>query len=79
MASTTPAELAERCLPIELLVTDIDGVMTDGKIVLDDRGIETKNFHVRDGLAISIWHKAANKRQFSQVARLPPSSCEQPA
>jgi 3-deoxy-D-manno-octulosonate 8-phosphate phosphatase (KDO 8-P phosphatase) len=58
MSLRSPAELAERCQPIELLVTDVDGVMTDGKIVLDDRGIETKYFHVRDGLAFSLWHKA---------------------
>ena len=30
---------------------EVDGVMTDGKIVLDNHGIETRNFHVRDGLA----------------------------
>ena len=58
MSLRSPAELAERCQPIELLVTDVDGVMTDGKIVLDDRGIEIKHFHVRDGLAFSLWHKA---------------------
>ena len=58
MSLRSPADLAERCQPIELLVTDVDGVMTDGKIVLDDRGIETKHFHVRDGLAFSLWHKA---------------------
>jgi 3-deoxy-D-manno-octulosonate 8-phosphate phosphatase (KDO 8-P phosphatase) len=58
MSLRSPADLAERCQPIELLVTDVDGVMTDGKIVLDDRGIETKSFHVRDGLAFSLWHKA---------------------
>jgi 3-deoxy-D-manno-octulosonate 8-phosphate phosphatase (KDO 8-P phosphatase) len=58
MGLRSPAELAERCQPIELLVTDVDGVMTDGKIVLDDRGIETKNFHVRDGMAFTLWHKA---------------------
>src|SRR5262245_57928413 len=58
MGLKSPAELAERCRSIELLVTDVDGVMTDGRIILDDRGIETKNFHVRDGLAFSLWHKA---------------------
>ena len=58
MSSKSLADLSERCQPIELLVTDVDGVMTDGKIVLDNRGIETKNFHVRDGLAFSLWHKA---------------------
>jgi 3-deoxy-D-manno-octulosonate 8-phosphate phosphatase (KDO 8-P phosphatase) len=58
MGFRSPAELAERCQSIELLVTDVDGVMTDGTIVLDNHGIETKNFHVRDGLAFSLWHKA---------------------
>jgi 3-deoxy-D-manno-octulosonate 8-phosphate phosphatase (KDO 8-P phosphatase) len=61
MALNSPAELAERCQPIELLVTDVDGVMTDGRIVLDDRGVETKHFHVRDGLAFSLWHKAGKQ------------------
>ncbi len=54
-------ELTERCQPIELLVTDVDGVMTDGKIVLADPGIETKYFHVRDGLAFSLWHRAGKQ------------------
>lgn len=58
MALESPAKLAERCQPIELLVSDVDGVMTDGYIILDDHGNETKHFHVRDGLAFSIWHKA---------------------
>jgi 3-deoxy-D-manno-octulosonate 8-phosphate phosphatase (KDO 8-P phosphatase) len=58
MSLRSMADLAERCQPIELLVTDVDGVMTDGKIVLDDRGIESKNFYVRDGLAFSLWHRA---------------------
>jgi 3-deoxy-D-manno-octulosonate 8-phosphate phosphatase (KDO 8-P phosphatase) len=58
MGLKSPAELTELCRPIELLVTDVDGVMTDGRIVLDDCGIETKHFHVRDGMAFSLWHKA---------------------
>ena len=61
MGLNSPAELAERCQAIELLVTDVDGVMTDGKIVLDDHGVETKHFHVRDGLAFSLWHKAGKQ------------------
>ncbi len=42
---------------IELLCLDVDGVMTDGGIVLDDRGAETKRFHVRDGTGIRIWKR----------------------
>jgi len=37
---------------IKLIVFDVDGVLTDGGIYLDDRGIELKRFHVRDGFAI---------------------------
>jgi 3-deoxy-D-manno-octulosonate 8-phosphate phosphatase (KDO 8-P phosphatase) len=55
------AELAERCAPIELLVLDVDGVLTDGVIALDDRGVETKHFHVRDGTAIHLWRKAGKR------------------
>ncbi len=37
---------------IKLLVFDVDGVLTDGSIVVDDHGVESKRFHVRDGFAI---------------------------
>ena len=37
---------------IKLIVFDVDGVLTDGGIYVDDRGIEMKRFHVRDGFAI---------------------------
>ena len=48
----------ERCQPIELILSDVDGVLTDGHIVLDNQGIETKKFHVRDGMGIRLWQKA---------------------
>ena len=37
---------------IRLVVFDVDGVLTDGSIIIDDRGIESKRFHVHDGFAI---------------------------
>ncbi len=42
---------------IELLLMDVDGVLTDGGIVLDDHGVESKQFSVRDGWAIARWRK----------------------
>ena len=33
---------------------DVDGVMTDGRIIMDDAGHELKNFNVRDGHGIKI-------------------------
>ncbi|GMT42638.1 MAG: hypothetical protein IEMM0002_1049 [bacterium] len=39
---------------IKIIILDVDGVMTDGKIIVNDDGVESKNFHVRDGLAIAL-------------------------
>src|ERR1700719_209451 len=61
MVLQAPADLAARCRPIELLVADVDGVLTDGVIALDDQGVETKCFHVRDGMAYSVWHRAGKQ------------------
>jgi 3-deoxy-D-manno-octulosonate 8-phosphate phosphatase (KDO 8-P phosphatase) len=58
MGQPSSADLAARCAAIELLAVDVDGVLTDGVIVVDDRGVESKHFHVRDGLAYSLWHRA---------------------
>lgn len=51
------AEIEARCAAIELLAVDVDGVLTDGRIIVDDHGFESKNFHVRDGLGFALWHK----------------------
>ncbi|HEX7226408.1 MAG TPA: HAD hydrolase family protein [Candidatus Binatia bacterium] len=43
---------------IKLLLLDVDGVLTDGRIILDDRGVETKQFDVRDGQGIVLLMRA---------------------
>jgi len=53
--------LAQRCAAIELLVMDVDGVLTDGRIVYSDRGEELKAFHVRDGSGIKLWLKQGKR------------------
>ncbi|MGE3109089.1 MAG: KdsC family phosphatase [Phycisphaerales bacterium] len=40
---------------VELLVLDVDGVLTDGSIYLNDDGRETKRFNVRDGFGLRLW------------------------
>ena len=42
---------------IKLIVLDVDGCLTDGKIIYSSNDVETKNFNVKDGLAISSWIK----------------------
>lgn len=46
--------LKEKLARVKLLLLDVDGVLTDGRIVHDDAGVETKRFHVRDGLGIRL-------------------------
>ena len=40
---------------IKLIVLDVDGCLTDGKIIYDANGVESKQFNVKDGLAIASW------------------------
>lgn len=56
-----PLALADRLRLIRLLVLDVDGVLTDGVIALDDQGVESKNFYVRDGSAIALWRRSGGK------------------
>ena len=51
-------KIAERCQPIELILSDVDGVLTDGAVIFNNQGIETKQFHIRDGSGIKLWQRA---------------------
>lgn len=44
--------LRERAARIRMLVLDVDGVLTDGKLYFDHAGNESKAFNARDGLGI---------------------------
>ena len=46
---------------IKMLVLDVDGVLTDGRIIVDERGRETKNFNVLDGMGIVLWRQSGGK------------------
>lgn len=39
---------------VKLLILDVDGVLTDGRIVIDDAGLESKQFDVKDGHGLKI-------------------------
>ncbi len=51
-------KLPDLCRPIELILSDVDGVLTDGGIWYDNQGVELKAFHIRDGLGIKLWQRA---------------------
>ena len=44
-------------MSIKLIVLDVDGTLTDGKITYSQNGDEIKSFCVKDGLAITSWIK----------------------
>jgi 3-deoxy-D-manno-octulosonate 8-phosphate phosphatase (KDO 8-P phosphatase) len=46
--------LRDKLKKIRLLILDVDGVLTDGRIIMDDDGCETKHFDVRDGHGIKL-------------------------
>ncbi len=54
-------ELAMRASALELLLLDVDGVLTDGSIFYADDGAELKRFHVRDGSGLKLWHSAGKR------------------
>lgn len=48
----------QRATRIRLIAFDIDGVMTDGGLIYNDAGVESKNFNVQDGLGIKFAQRA---------------------
>jgi YrbI family 3-deoxy-D-manno-octulosonate 8-phosphate phosphatase len=54
-------KVAQRCQAIELVLSDVDGVLTDGRVIINNQGIETKQFHIRDGLGIRLWQRCGGR------------------
>ena len=46
---------------IELLVLDVDGVLTDGRVFIHSDGGESKGFNILDGHGIRMWQRAGLK------------------
>ena len=53
--------LNQRCRQIETILSDVDGVLTDGRITLDNRGNETKRFNNQDGMGIKLWQSTGRR------------------
>ena len=50
--------LLEICRSIRLILSDVDGVLTDGGIIYDETGRELKRFNARDGFGIRLWERS---------------------
>ncbi len=61
---TSPANaeaLRDRLARVQLLLLDVDGVLTDGGVTWTNDGIEQKTFSIRDGLGIRLWQQAGGR------------------
>jgi YrbI family 3-deoxy-D-manno-octulosonate 8-phosphate phosphatase len=53
--------LADTCYQIELILSDVDGVMTDGGIHVLEDGSQMVTFHIRDGMGVRLWREAGGR------------------
>lgn len=59
-----PVELIERLRPLKLLLMDVDGTLSDGRLEYNAQGVESKSFDVRDGFGITLAHLGGLKTGF---------------
>ncbi len=52
-----PENVLKKASRIKFLLLDVDGVLTDGRIIIDSNGIEIKHFNVLDGMGIKLLQK----------------------
>jgi 3-deoxy-D-manno-octulosonate 8-phosphate phosphatase (KDO 8-P phosphatase) len=51
-------DLSAKAAKVKLILLDVDGVLTDGAVVIFGDGSESKRFHIRDGIAL-VWAQRA--------------------
>jgi 3-deoxy-D-manno-octulosonate 8-phosphate phosphatase (KDO 8-P phosphatase) len=68
----------EKASRVRLLLFDVDGVLTDGVLVMHADGSESKNFHIRDGAAM-VWAQRAGLQVGLLSARSSPATTQRAA
>ena len=60
MGANNPVEalITEKAKKIKLLLLDVDGVLTDGRIIYDSKGRDSKFFDVHDGMGVYLLSRA---------------------
>lgn len=58
MGKAISKQVRERAAKVRLLILDVDGVLTDGRIIMDHKGREIKAFDVRDGHGLRLLMEA---------------------
>ena len=53
----TNKKLLEKCSKIKILISDVDGVLTDGGMYYSEKGEELKKFNTKDGMGVELLQK----------------------
>lgn len=61
MPTDDAPSLIQRAAAVRLLILDVDGVLTDGRITYTADGLEVKSFHVRDGSGLFFWQRLGGR------------------
>lgn len=70
-ATAYPPDLLARAAKIRLACFDVDGTLTDGRLVYDGEGRELKAFHATDGLGLKLLQDAGIRVAFVTARRSP--------
>ena len=74
----TTDKLGAKAANIRLILLDVDGVLTDGAVVIYGDGSESKRFHIRDGIAL-VWAQRAGITVGLLSARNSPTTAQRAA
>jgi 3-deoxy-D-manno-octulosonate 8-phosphate phosphatase (KDO 8-P phosphatase) len=69
----TAGDVDRRAAAIRLILFDVDGVLTDGRVTVNADGTESKTFAIRDGIAM-VWAQRAGIKVGFLSARLSPTT-----
>jgi 3-deoxy-D-manno-octulosonate 8-phosphate phosphatase (KDO 8-P phosphatase) len=71
--SLTTEEIDRRAAAVRMILFDVDGVLTDGRVIVNSDGTESKTFFIRDGIAM-VWAQRAGIKVGFLSARLSPTT-----
>jgi 3-deoxy-D-manno-octulosonate 8-phosphate phosphatase (KDO 8-P phosphatase) len=66
-------DLQRKAAAVRLILFDVDGVLTDGRVIIHADGTESKTFGIRDGIAM-VWAQRAGIRVGFLSARMSPTT-----
>jgi 3-deoxy-D-manno-octulosonate 8-phosphate phosphatase (KDO 8-P phosphatase) len=70
--------IEERAAAVKLVLFDVDGVLTDARVMLHGNGSESKQFHIRDGI-VMVWAQRVGLKIGLLSARLSATTTERAA